>query len=70
MASASDGTRTLHREWIELYVNNTLIARMELAPELIKPVMHVTLKLQKGQEVFAKERCNLHGTWMSEIHRI
>jgi superoxide reductase len=57
-------------EWMELYVNNTLIARMEFTPEITKPVMRVILKAESGYELFAKERCNLHGTWMSEIYRI
>ncbi len=57
-------------EWLEIYVNNTLAFRAEFLPEITKPKITALFVLKEGYEVFAKARCNIHGTWMSKVHRI
>ena len=51
-------------EFIELYVDGVLVQKVELKPG-DKPVAE--FKVAKGNEVFAREFCNLHGLWQGEL---
>ena len=47
-------------QFIELIVDNKVIERVELTPN-DKPKVH--FKVEKGNEVMAREYCNIHGLW-------
>ncbi|MDD4750116.1 MAG: class II SORL domain-containing protein [Methanosarcinaceae archaeon] len=55
-------------EWIELYLNDKKIDRVELSPESKKAEATFTVKIDKslaGKSVNlrALEHCNIHGSW-------
>ena len=57
-------TEVHYVEFIELYVNDVLVAKKEFNPG-DQPIAE--FKVAKGKEVFAREFCNLHGLWQGEL---
>jgi superoxide reductase len=55
-------------EFIELYANDTYLCRVDFTPVCVNPILKATIKLGvvHSGKLRAFERCNLHGTWMSE----
>jgi superoxide reductase len=54
-------------QFIELYADDTFLARMDLTAGQTEPVMKATIKLDHSHgRLRAYERCNLHGSWESE----
>jgi len=55
-------------QFIELYADDTYLARMDFTAETTCPIMRVCLALHHPcNKLRAFERCNLHGTWENEI---
>ncbi len=55
-------------EFIELYADDTYLARMDYTAKTTQPVMKVRVSLEHSHgKLRAFERCNLHGTWESEL---
>ena len=52
-----------HINWIELYAGDQKIARVELVPEVSKPVVTIMVVLSGPTTLRALEECNLHGVW-------
>jgi superoxide reductase len=50
-------------KWIELYAGEAKIARVDLEPELSRPVVTFTVVLSGPTTLRALEECNLHGVW-------
>jgi superoxide reductase len=50
-------------KWIELYAGEKKIARVNLEPEVSKPVVTFTVVLSGPTTLRALEECNLHGVW-------
>lgn len=53
-------------QFIDLYADETFLARVELTAEVVWP--KATLRVRPGlpfSELRAYARCNLHGTWMA-----
>jgi superoxide reductase len=55
-------------QFIELYADDTYLARMDFTAQMTEPFMttNVTLNHSHGK-LRAFTRCNLHGTWENEI---
>jgi len=54
-------------EFIELYVDDTYIARMDFTAKTTCPTMKVCVSLDHAHGTLrAYERCNLHGVWGAE----
>jgi superoxide reductase len=53
--------------FIELYVGQSPIARLDLSPEVAHPYLRVPVSLPGGTVLRAVEHCNLHGLWAYEI---
>ncbi len=54
-------------EFIDLYADDTFITRMDLTATRTCPIMKACISLDHiHSSLKAYERCNLHGTWMSE----
>jgi len=51
-------------EYVELYVDGEKVGRKDFKPGET-PVAE--FKVAKGNEVFAREFCNLHGLWQGEL---
>lgn len=51
-------------EFIELYVDDELVAKKEFNPG-DKPVAE--FEVAKGNRVYARELCNIHGLWQGEL---
>jgi superoxide reductase len=55
-------------QFIELYAGDTYLARMDFTAKTTCPIMKVCVSLDHGHgKLRAFERCNLHGTWESEV---
>ena len=56
-------------QFIELYADDTYLARMDFTAQTTDPIMktYVTLDHSHGR-LRAYERCNLHGTWENEVN--
>ena len=55
-------------QFIELYADDTYIARMDLTAKTTCPVMKTCVALEHAyNKLRAYERCNLHGTWENEV---
>lgn len=55
-------------EFIELYADDTYLARMDFTAKTTCPVMKTCVALEHSHgKLRAFERCNLHGTWENEI---
>jgi superoxide reductase len=52
-----------HIMWIELYAGEQKVARVELEPEVSKPVVTFMVVLSGPTTLRAREECNLHGVW-------
>jgi superoxide reductase len=52
-----------HIMWIELYAGEQKVARVELEPEVSKPVVSFAVVLSGPTTLRAREECNLHGVW-------
>jgi len=50
-------------KWIELYAGDKKIARVNLEPEVSRPVVTFTVVLPGATTLRALEECNLHGVW-------
>ncbi len=53
-------------EWMELYVGDTFLARLDLSPEKTDYVMKATVQLDHAHPIRGRAKCNLHGIWESE----
>jgi superoxide reductase len=54
-------------EFIELYADDTYLARLDLTAKTTCPVMKANVMLEHSHgKLRAYERCNLHGTWESD----
>ncbi len=55
-------------QFIELYAGDTFLARMDLMAKTTFPIMKTCVCLDHEHgKLRAFERCNLHGTWESEV---
>jgi len=55
-------------EFIELYVDDTYLARMDYTAKTTCPVMKTYVSLEHDyNKIRAFVRCNLHGTWENEV---
>ena len=52
-----------HITWIELYAQDKKIARVDLVPEVSRPVVTFMVVLSGPTTLRAVEECNLHGVW-------
>ena len=52
-----------HITWIELYAKDQKIARVDLVPEVSRPVVTFMVVLAGPTTLRAVEECNLHGVW-------
>jgi len=52
-----------HIMWVELYAGDEKIARLDIEPEVSRPVATFTAVLLKPTTLRALEECNLHGVW-------
>ncbi len=53
-----------HIEVIELYADDTYLARMDFAGQACQPLLHARVRLTRTCErLRAFERCNIHGSW-------
>jgi len=52
--------------YIDVYLDNSFIARYHMAPEKLNPVLGIHLKADKGK-ILALENCNIHGRWINEM---
>ena len=53
--------------FIELYAGMTPIARFDLSPAVVSPMVGVIVNLPTGTVLRAIEHCNLHGWWAYEV---
>ena len=51
-------------EYIELYVDGKMVARKDFAAG-DTPIAE--FEVEKGNEVYARELCNLHGLWQGDL---
>lgn len=51
-------------EYIELYVDGDMVGKQEFTEE-DEPI--AIFEVVKGQEVYAREYCNIHGLWQGEL---
>ncbi len=56
-----------HINWIELYAGDQRIARVDLVPEVSKPVVTFMVVLSGATTLRALEECNLHGVWEEDL---
>ncbi len=56
-----------HINWIELYAGDQKIARVDLVPEVSKPVVTFMVVLSGPTTLRALEECNLHGVWEESL---
>ncbi len=56
-----------HINWIELYAEDQRIGRVDLVPEVSRPVVTFTAVLLKPTTLRALEECNLHGVWEESL---
>ncbi len=55
-------------QFVELYVDDTYLARMDFTAKTTCPTMKVCLALDHAHgRLRAYERCNLHGVWGAEV---
>lgn len=55
-------------QFIELYAGDTYLARMDFTAKTTCPIMKTCISLDHWHgKLRAFERCNLHGTWESEV---
>jgi superoxide reductase len=55
-------------QFIELYADDTYLARMDFTAKNTSPIMKTSIALEQTYSTLrAFERCNLHGTWENEI---
>ena len=55
-------------QFIELYADDTYLARMDFTAKTTEPVMKTYVILEHPYEkLCAYVRCNLHGTWANEV---
>ena len=55
-------------QFVELYVDDTYLARMDFTAKTTCPTMKVCVALDHAHgKLRAFERCNLHGTWVGEV---
>ncbi len=55
-----------HIQWIELYLNDLFVARVDFTPEMSISPFSVQVKLDNSAKLMALSRCNLHGLWFNE----
>ena len=53
-------------QWIELYNNGELVERKDLNPG-DQPQAEFEVQFESLDQLMAKEHCNLHGTWQSDV---
>lgn len=51
--------------YIDLYLDYSFIARYEMTPDKLNPVLGVHLKVSSGK-LTVLENCNIHGRWIAE----
>jgi len=56
-------------QWIELYNNGELVEHKDLNPG-DKPQAEFEVEFESLGQLMAKEHCNLHGTWQSDMGKI
>ncbi len=55
-------------QFVELYLDDTYLARMDFTAKTTCPTMKVCVALDHTHgKLRAFERCNLHGTWVGEV---
>lgn len=55
-------------QFIELYADDTYLARMDFTAKTTAPIMKVPVMLEHSHgKLRAFARCNLHGTWESDL---
>jgi len=54
-------------DFIELYANDKLVGKSELAPEISRGMTSFAVKLDGVKVLKAKAGCNLHGIWSSTL---
>jgi superoxide reductase len=55
-------------QFIELYAGDTYLARIDFTAKTTCPIMKACVSLDHAHgKLRAFERCNLHGTWTSEV---
>jgi superoxide reductase len=55
-------------QFVELYADDTYLARMDFTARTTCPVMKTCVALEQAyNKLRAFERCNLHGTWENEV---
>ncbi len=55
-------------QFIELYADDTYLARMDFTAQTTEPIMKTYIVLKSNYEkLCAYCRCNLHGTWANEL---
>ena len=55
-------------QFIELYADDTYLARMDFTAQTTDPIMKIYITLDHSHgKLRAFERCNLHGTWENEV---
>jgi superoxide reductase len=55
-------------QFIELYADDTYLARMDFTAKTTEPFMKTHVVLEHNYEkLCAYARCNLHGTWANEV---
>ncbi|MDH7499194.1 MAG: class II SORL domain-containing protein [candidate division NC10 bacterium] len=54
-------------KWIELYAGENKIARVDLEPEVSRPVVTFMVVLSGPTTLKALEECNLHGIWEESL---
>jgi superoxide reductase len=54
-------------DFIELYADNKLVGKNELAPEISRGMTSFAVKLDGVKLLKAKAGCNLHGIWSSTL---
>ena len=53
-------------EWMELYIGDTFLARLDLTPEKTHYVMKTSVQLDHAHPIRGRAKCNLHGIWEGE----
>lgn len=56
-------------QWIELYKDNQLVEHKDLHPG-DQPQAIFEVESSSLDQLMAKERCNIHGTWQSDKGRV
>lgn len=53
--------------WIDAYVNNVFVSRVQLKPESLQAAACIHFKKDVTGTVTVIEHCNKHGNWMAQV---